>query len=145
MWLAIAGLFFMHDKSKSWLWPTIVTMAISIYIIFSWWCWWYGGGFGARALVEFYVIMSLPLGAFFTFISQAKFIPKILTIVVLIFFIRLNIFQLEQYRNSTLHYDSMSKKAYWAVFYRKSRPEDYEKMLIHLDAEKAKRGESAYP
>jgi hypothetical protein len=145
MWLSIAGLFLMRDKLKSWLWPTIITMVVSIYIIFSWWCWWYGGGFGARALVEFYVIMSLPLGAFFTFISQSKFIPKILTIIVLIFFIRLNLFQLEQYRNSILHYDSMSKKAYWAIFGKNSRPENYDKMLIYLNAEKAKRGESAYP
>ncbi|MFZ4771863.1 MAG: hypothetical protein ACOYLO_16905 [Ferruginibacter sp.] len=145
MWLAVAGLFMMGGRLKAWLWPVIIVMIISIYIIFSWWCWWYGGGFSARALVEFYVIMSIPLGAFFAYIAKKNFIVKGLTTVLVVFLLWLNLFQHEQYRKSLLHWDAMSKEAYWAIWGKQSWPENYEKMLIHLDAEKAKKGESAYP
>jgi hypothetical protein len=145
MVLAIAGFGAMNDKLKVWLWPTIITMAVSIYIIFSWWCWWYGGSFSARALVEFYVVMSFPLAAFFTYISHRNTIFKGLTTVLVVLLIWLNLYQNQQYRSTLLHYDSMSKEAYWAIWGRQSWPENYEQMLIHLDAEKAKKGESAFP
>ena len=145
MWLAIAGLFVMRGKLKGWLVPTAVSMTISIYIIFSWWCWWYGGGFSARALVEYYVIMSFPLGAFFTYILQAKPVYKAITTIVVVFLIWLNLFQSKQYRSSLLHWDSMSKQAYWGIWGRQSWPENYDKMLLHLDAGKAIKGEDAFP
>jgi len=145
MWLAVIGFLLMRDKLKEWLWPTFITMIVSIYIIFSWWCWWYGGGFSARALVEFYVVMSFPLGAFFTYILKKKLIYKAITSVVLVLIIWLNLFQARQYRSSLLHWDSMSKQAYWAIWGKQSWPDNYEKLLIHLDADKAKRGEDAYP
>jgi hypothetical protein len=145
MWFAVAGLFAMRGKYKEWLWPTIITMTISIYIIFSWWCWWYGGGFSARALIEYYVIMSLPLGAFCAYILQKNLIFKTVAAVVLSSILWLNLFQQQQYRTSLLHYDSMSKQVYWAIWGKQTWPENYDKMLLHLDAEKAKKGESAYP
>ncbi|MEI8049111.1 MAG: hypothetical protein WCI92_17140 [Bacteroidota bacterium] len=145
MWLAVAGLFVMRGALKAWLWPTIIAMMLSFYIIFSWWCWWYGGGFSARALVEFYVVMSIPLGAFFAFIAKKNLVVKGITTVLVVFLLWLNLFQHEQYRKSLLHWDSMSKEAYWAIWGKQSWPENYDKMLLHLDAEKAKKGESAYP
>jgi hypothetical protein len=145
MWLAFAGMFMMQRRYKEWLWPTVITMSISIYIIFSWWCWWYGGGFSARPLVEFYVIMSFPLGAFFAFVIRRNLIIKGITTLVVIFLLWLNLYQSQQYRSSLLHYDSMSKKAYWGIWGRQSWPENYEQMLIHLDSDKAKKGENAFP
>jgi len=145
MWLAIVGFFLMRDKLKVLFWPSLITMLVSIYIVFSWWCWWYGGSFSARALVEFYVIMSFPLGAFFTFILQKKFIPKTITTVVVGFFLCLNLFQTKQYSTSLLHWDSMSKEVYWAIWGKQNWPENYEKMLIPPESEKAMKGESSFP
>ncbi len=145
MWLAIAGFLMMGGKLKDWFWPSVITLMVSIYIIFSWWCWWYGGGFSARALVEFYVLMSFPLGAFFAYIAKRNNLIKGLTTILVILLIWLNLYQHQQYRSSLLHYDSMSKQAYWGIWGRQSWPENYEQMLIHLDAEKAKKGEDAFP
>lgn len=145
MWLAIAGFLVMRDKLKVWLWPSAIAMLVSIYIIFSWWCWWYGGGFSARALVEFYVIMSLPLGAFFTYILQRKFLMKALTTILVSFLLWLNLFQTKQYSTSLLHWDSMSKQAYWAIWGRQTWPENYDKMLTPPESEKAMKGESSFP
>ena len=145
MWLAIIGIFIMRDKLKEWTWPTIITMATAIYVVFSWWCWWYGGGYSARALVEYYVVMSFPLGAFYTYILKKKWIYKAITVIVLVFFIKLNLFQTQQYHTSLLHWDSMSKEAYWAIWNRQNWPENYEHLIVTPDADKAKKGESAFP
>ena len=145
MWLAIIGIFIMRDKLKEWTWPTIITMATAIYVVFSWWCWWYGGGYSARALVEYYVVMSFPLGAFYTYILKKKWIYKAITVIVLVFFIKLNLFQTQQYHTSLLHWDSMSKEAYWAIWNWQNWPENYEHLIVTPDADKAKKGESAFP
>jgi hypothetical protein len=145
MWLAILGFFFMRKELSKWLIPSVITMLLSIYIIFSWWCWWYGGGFGARALVEFYVVMSLPLGAFFAWVLNKNIIYKFLTAFVLSFLLLLNLFQTKQYSTSLLHYDSMSKEVYWAIWNKDGWPQGYEKMLKPNDTEKAKKGESSFP
>ena len=145
MWLAIIGIFIMRDKLKEWTWPTIITMVTAIYVVFSWWCWWYGGGYSARALVEYYVVMSFPLGAFYTYILKKKWIYKAITVIVLVFFIKLNLFQTQQYHTSLLHWDSMSKEAYWAIWNRQNWPENYEHLIVTPDVDKAKKGESAFP
>ena len=145
MLLAVTGLLLMGGKIKEWLWPTLITMAITIYVTFSWWCWWYGGGLGARPLVEFYVIMSFPLAAFFAYVIKRNLLIKTLTTIVVVFFLWLNLYQHEQYRSSLLHWDSMSKAAYWGIWGRQSWPENYAKMLIQPNIEKAKKGEDSYP
>lgn len=145
MWLGILGFGLMRPKYSAWFWPSLVTMCVSIYIIFSWWCWWYGGSFSARSLVEYYVVMAFPLGAFFSFILQKKWWIQGTIALVVVMLIYLNFYQQRQYRSSLLHWDSMSKAAYWGIWGRQSWPENYEQMLIHLDADKARRGEDAYP
>jgi len=145
MVLAGLGIFQMKGKLKEWRWPTVITMPLIIYVIFSWWCWWYGGGFSARALVEYYVIMAFPLGAFYTFIIDQNLIIRIATTASVIFLIWLNIFQSEQYRSTLLHYDAMSKAAYWGIWGTQRFPKDYDKLIVPLNAEKAKKGESAFP
>ena len=145
MLLAVTGLLFMGGKFKEWLWPTLITMSITIYVTFSWWCWWYGGGLSARPLVEFYVVMSLPLAAFFAYVIKSNMLIKTLTTIVVVFFLWLNLYQHEQYRSSLLHWDSMSKAAYWGIWGRQSWPENYAKMIVQPNIEKAKKGEDSYP
>jgi hypothetical protein len=145
MLFALAGIFLMKGKLKRWIIPVVVATLLNLYIVFSWWCWWYGGSFSARALVEFYVVLAFPLGAFYRWIFKRHMVVKISTLLLLGFFIWLNIFQSRQYRTSLLHWDSMSEKAYWGIWGRQSWPENYQDMLIPTDAEKARRGEKEYP
>lgn len=37
---------------------------LAVYAFGSWWCWWFGGAFGYRSLVEFYVLMAFPFSYF---------------------------------------------------------------------------------
>lgn len=145
MTLAIIGIFLLRNKFKSFFWPTLLSIVLVVYVTFSWWCWWYGGSFGQRSMIEFYVMLSIPFAAFLEWMSRQRIVFKWLTGAVLVFFIWLNLFQSTQYRSSLLHWDSMSKKAYWAIWGKTSWPENYQQLLIPTDAEKARKGESEYP
>jgi presenilin-like A22 family membrane protease len=96
----------------------------------------YGGSFGSRAMIEFYVVLSIPLAAFIHTVFQKKrnWLLKSLTSVILVFLVWLNLFQTTQYRGQVIHIDSMSKKAYWSVFLKNKKPENYQELLIPADA-----------
>ena len=95
---------------------TTLVWSVIVYVISSWWCWYYGGSFGQRAFIEFYpiaIISILPL-------LQNGFLqtrPQILKMFTgcCIF---LNLVQSYQYKKNILHYDSMNKSKYWQVFIR---------------------------
>lgn len=145
MSLALIGIFTLRDQLKAFLWPTLITIVLAIYVTFSWWCWWYGGSFGARSMIEFYVMLSIPLAAFLKWIFQRHIVIKGLTGALLVGFIWLNQFQTKQYRSTLLHWDSMSKNAYWAIWGTTDWPKNYPDLLIPTDAEKARKGETEYP
>lgn len=145
MVFSLAGIFMLRDRLREWMFPVLISTVLNIYVIFCWWCWWYGGCFGARALVEFYVVLSLPLGAFVHWIFRRPIPVRFLAALLGCFLIWLNLFQNRQYRSSLLHWDSMSKAAYWAIWGRQSWPENYPELLIPTDADKARRGEKEYP
>jgi hypothetical protein len=49
-----------------------VILLIATYTFGSWWAWWFGGAFGHRCYVEFYALMSLPLGHALVQLSKQK-------------------------------------------------------------------------
>ncbi|MEZ4951034.1 MAG: hypothetical protein R2784_16860, partial [Saprospiraceae bacterium] len=48
--VGIFGWFLSFKKEGFWL--INIFLLINLYVISSWWCWWYGGSFGMRALIE---------------------------------------------------------------------------------------------
>jgi hypothetical protein len=122
MLFALAGIAVAVVKDR-WLGIGILLYtAVNIYVVFSWQTWWYGGSFGARALIQSYAILAIPLAYVITALIPAfgsgKRGSKTLAsavVVLLVFFTALNLFQTYQYKVGTLHYDSMSKKAYWEI------------------------------
>lgn len=141
MTLAIAGFAFLKKKVPELFYPILLFTVLNIYIVFSWWCWWYGGSFSARALVESYALLSLPLAATVERLWNSGRFSRIVSGVVIVFFIYLNLFQSRQYRISLLHYESTSKELYWAAFLTYEFPANYEELLDPIDSEKAFRGE----
>jgi len=141
MTLALIGFFFLRKKVPELFKPILFFPVLNIYIVFSWWCWWYGGGFGARALVESYALLSLPVAAAVERLWNSGRLIKAISTLLLFFFIYLNIFQSRQYRIAQLHYESTSKELYWAVFLKNNRPENFEELLDPPDSEKAFQGD----
>ena len=116
----------------------LLYIPLNIYIVFSWWCWWYGGSFGARALIESYVVLAFPLSVFIaeTLNSAAKY-RKVAFGSIAGLILLLNIFQSKQYDVAILHWDGMTKEAYWAIFGQSERPDNYLKLISTPDYEKA--------
>lgn len=139
MFLAAIGIFFLPRFRRGFFFPVFTFVVLNVYILSSWWCWWYGGAFGLRAFIDSYAIMALPLGAlirFFSFRKVRRYAIWTVVIVLIIF----NVFQIQQYTNQAIHYWWMNKEAYWETFL-KLRPTDrYWDLVRFPDYEKARKG-----
>ncbi len=144
MIFSLAGFVWLKKYAPSLFLPVVLFFLLNIYIIFSWWCWWYGGSFGSRPMIDSYGVMAISLAAFLQFVAERKCWLKAITVILLAGFIWLNQFQMKQYRTSLLHWDSMTKEAYFGIFGRKTWPEGYDKMIQVPDYEKALNGEKEY-
>ncbi|MDZ7743344.1 MAG: hypothetical protein U5Q03_16805 [Bacteroidota bacterium] len=140
MFFSIAGFFFMRNRASGLRIPLLVFFVLFIYLVFSWWCWWYGGGFGSRPMIDTYGVLAISMAASVDFLIRQNTWIKAISFAVLVFLISLNIFQVSQYRKTLIHYDGMTKSAYWAVFLKKEQPTDYEKLIDNPDYESALKG-----
>lgn len=141
MLFSVAGLFLLKQQLRMFRTPLLIFLVLFIYVMLSWWCWWYGGSFGSRPMVDVYGLLALPLAAFVAFFLKRSWLYKIVMSLLLGAFIFLNQFQMSQYRTSLLHWDSMTQKAYFGIFLKKTWPEGYDKMIKIPDYEKALKGE----
>jgi len=118
MAFAMFGLGVMYVKMKKLFWPVLVFTLLNFYVVWSWWCWWYGGGFGQRTLIESYALLAIPLAASVDFFLKKNKPLRFIFSFLIGFFIILNIFQTYQYTRGIIHWDGMTKKAYWDTYVR---------------------------
>ncbi len=141
MTFALTGIFFLRKELPGFFRPVLIFFILNIYIIFSWWCWWYGGGFGLRVMIDSYALMSVPLATFLYFLWKKKNKLAFTIISCIIFLlIGFNLFQNEQYRTGAIHWDSMGKEAYWANFGKLQPVPNFQNLLDPIDYEKARQG-----
>ncbi len=132
--MAILGFINLRKQHKGMGTVLLVSTCMMIYLVFSWRCWWYGGGFGARALVESYAILAIPLASLMSYIiARKKPYLKITGCTVFVFFIALNMFQTFQYSKAILMYDKMSEAYYWRIFGRTSVSDEDRQLLMTDD------------
>lgn len=133
--IALVGIFgfwplYKSQQLKKYCLPYLIYFIVVIYVVFSWTAWYYGGGFGARALVESYAVLALPLCAFINKVyAQDKKWMKGAFSTVLVFFICLNLFQTFQFQKGIIPWDGTNKKYYWAIFGDIERSEEKGKLL----------------
>ena len=136
MTFAIVGLFFLRDQLRNLFPAVLVYFIVTLYIVFSWWNWWYGGSFGQRTLVDSYAVFAIPLAAFLAYIAGKNTAVKIVCVAISLFFIWLNIFQTYQYEQQSLHYSGMTSELYIKQFGKLNKIEDFERYVkIPDDAE----------
>ncbi len=143
MLLALFGLIPMYKTKAPAFIPVVAFMAVYIYVVFSWWCWWYGGSFGMRSMIDTYPFMAFPLAAVFA-ASAGKKVLRITLPVLVLFFIALNLVQTKQYRKTIIHWDSMTREAYFKGFMKLQNPPGLENLFCLPDYEKAMKGEDEY-
>lgn len=125
------GIYSMRKLHGKYIPAIAVYLFLNLYVVFSWWNWWYGGGFGARALVESYVILSFPFAAFMEQLIIGG--RKLLTIsfaVLLSMLIALNMFQSYQANRNVIHWDGMTRAYYFRVLFKTEINEEDTKYLM---------------
>jgi len=123
MIIAIIGFRKLYQTQKQLFAGIFLLFLLNLYIISSWWCWWYGGSFGHRAFIESYVLMAFPLAAFIQHFWTKTIRHKIIIVIIILAFIAHNIFQTVKFANGAIHWDSMSKYAYFETLW-KAHPND---------------------
>ena len=144
--LSFLGLFNMYKTKNPWLFSTVIIFPITIYLFASWWCWWFGGGFGMRSMIDYYPLLIIPVGHILSLNFPYK---KTILTVVLLSFTSLNLFQTLQKRKGVIHWDSMTKEAYWEFFFtpKMNTSSDWDKqkkILKTPNYDKARKGEKEY-
>ncbi len=133
---AIWGIYSMRKRFKQHIPAITVYMLVSTYVIFSWWNWWYGGGFGARSYVETFALLSLPLAAFTEqLILNRKNYIRVVVGIVISLLIALNMFQSYQAYKNIIHWDAMTRAYYFRVFLKTKITEE-DKQYLMPDGEK---------
>jgi len=140
MIFAMAGLLMTIKKLKQIALPVLIFMPLHIWIVFSWWCWWYGGGLSQRSMVDIYALLAIPLGIFINWLWQQKFPVKIpVTLVMLCLFLLTSFYNI-QYHYGGLNYHGMTKDAYFENFGHWEPHGNFVNYLQCPDYEKAKQG-----
>jgi len=143
MAFALLGIGFLFKLKKEWAIPILIFTGLNIYVAYSWWCWWYGGSFGSRPMIESYALMAIPLATFYTWLEQKHHLLRYLSIFIIVLATALNLFQTQQTK-TCLHWDGMTKESYWSNFTSLGYPEGIDDMIQSPDYEKAVKGLDEY-
>lgn len=114
MAFSIAGLAFLIKK-RTWLLPILIFLPLHVYIIYSWWCWYYINGLGSRPMVETYALLAFPLGYTIDYLQRRRW-ANFIWIGLLCFFTLLNIFQTYQHYKGILWSEATNRAYFWAIF-----------------------------
>lgn len=139
----IVGLIWMKGAQR---WSVLAVFFPFVYVIFSWWCWWYGGSFGSRVMLDFAPLLVLPLAVFWDKVlgwvrtKAGRIGMAVSSWLLVLMFVSLNVFQTWQYTIGMIHWDAMTKEAYQAIFLKTKVPEGFEEMLEEVDYQGAKKG-----
>lgn len=136
MVLSVAGFVVLFFKNRSLFFALLAIYLLNIYLVYSWWCWWYSG-FGSRAMVDSYAISVIPVGFFLSWLFQKIKWWFIAVVIVISGFIYLNIFQSWQKYKGLIHWAGMTKELYWAHFLKENFVVGCDQMVKLPDVEKA--------
>ena len=140
MVMAILGFVFLFKKMKEFSWAIPLFTLLNMYIIFSWWCWWYGGSYGMRALIDSYGMLAIPMALLFSeVLKYRKYLYKIAVGIVIVL-IAQNLFFMRKYKRGSIHWDSMTKEAFWFSYWRISPHSEYWELLEKPDYDRARQG-----
>ncbi|HEX2616348.1 MAG TPA: hypothetical protein VHL57_02335 [Flavobacteriales bacterium] len=138
MAFALVGVFLLNGELARWRTAVITVLLLHVYITFSWWCWWYGGTYGQRAMIEIYPLLAVPLCAVVERLRRANWAWRAPAIAVGAFFIWLNIFQTYQFEEHSLHHDAMSRELYFKQFGKLKPIPDFDALLDFPDYDRAR-------
>jgi hypothetical protein len=133
MALPFVSFYWMYKTNRGWFLPITIYIFVQIYVLTSWWTWWYGGSFGQRPMIESYAVLAFPLALFLKkMLSKIKII-RYSTLTLYILLILFSLFETAQYHYGSIHWDSMSRKAYQDSFMHLKPSPNFQSLLSPPD------------
>jgi hypothetical protein len=93
-----------------------IFMVLLVYVLSSWWNWWYGGSFSTRVFIEYLPFIAILL-LFAMKMLRARIARGAFTALVVIVVVLCQL-QTYQYRYNIIHWEDMTREKYWEVFLR---------------------------
>lgn len=140
MIFALTGLVPLWRRHRAHFWGIVVFFVLNLYVVFSWWCWWYGGSCGLRALIESYAVLAIPLAAWIEWVASRKVLLRWVLLVLLVATAGLSAFHNVRYIYGSIHWDSMTRAAYFDSFFRTHPSGTFASLLEEPDYEAARNG-----
>ena len=125
MIFSFIGILFLYKQNRELFWPVLIFTVLNIYLLSSWCFWWYGGSFGQRTFIDSYGILAFPIAAFTQWFLKKKAFLNIMLLALFAVFVWFNLFQTKQYKHNAIHYNSMTKGAYWETFLKLKPTQEY--------------------
>jgi hypothetical protein len=119
MVLSLLGFITLFRSQKKLALYAFAAFAVYVYVLASWWCWWYAG-FGNRAFINLYPILALPLAALIHAVFSKGILIRSAFNLILLLGIMLSVFQTDQFRKGFIHWGDMTKNAYWDLFLKEA-------------------------
>jgi hypothetical protein len=113
LFISLAGFYFWLNNKRGTAISVFVFLLLLIYVQSSWHMWWYGGSFGSRVQIEFYLLWALLIAGSLTLLRNRG---KAVLVSMYTIFCLYCIFQTYQYRYNLLHWELTTKKTYWEIF-----------------------------
>ncbi len=129
MIFAVAGIYFLFKKYRQLFIAVFLLLLVYLYVVSSWWSWWYGGSLGQRELIDIYPVMALPLAAIITWIVSRKARLAYPVALLVLSSVLLGAFYNVQYYYGSIHWDSMTKAAWIDSFGRVHPSPRFDKLI----------------
>lgn len=80
--------------------PVLLILALTVLVYSAWWCWWLGGAYGYRGLIDIYGLLAIPLAWFFRSVLRRSWALRVFTALLLLGLVRLNFGMMGLYTTS---------------------------------------------
>lgn len=129
--LSIPGFFIAFRKRDSLTCLGALVLLATLYIISSWWAWWFGFSFGHRGFTDYYAIFALGWGYFFSISwgwvrdlgnDWVKRLVIAVATLILGFLLLLNLIQMNNYWRNIVSGNNLSPERYQEFFFRPCWP-----------------------
>ena len=114
--LSLAGFYKLFRQSRFQFYSLLIFLFVLLYVLSSWWNWWYGGSFSSRVCVEYYSVMALLI--YFAYNIMKKKASRIIYSSLIVIMIVICQVQTYQYRYYFIHWENMTYESYCKVFLR---------------------------
>jgi hypothetical protein len=119
MGISLVGMCFLRRWAREWFLALVIYVMAMIYVQSSWWCWWFGGGFGLRTYISMYPLLAFPMAYLLAQVRKHKapWAFGVLTALILVLS-AYQLFQTRQFTTKAIHYSGTTARSYFENFLR---------------------------